>query len=95
MTDDDPGTADTLSSDAGASETEAAPAAVAVALAGSQNVCWDAGECRLRYAWQGAFIDASANWAGNGNKLAALSATPWWQAPKGSLLSNTKRTPVP
>ena len=62
---------------------EAGPAAIAVALTGSQNVCWDAGECRLRYAWQGAFIDATENWAGNGSKLAALSATPWWQAPKG------------
>ena len=46
-------------------------------------MCWDAGECRLRYAWQGAFVDASENWAGNGNKLAVLSATPWWQAAKG------------
>jgi azurin len=62
---------------------ESGPAAIAVALTGSQNACWDAGECRLRYAWQGAFIDATENWAGNGNKLAALSATPWWQAPKG------------
>lgn len=62
---------------------EAGPAAIAVALTGSQNVVWDAGECRLRYAWQGAFIDATENWAGNGSKLAALSATTWWQAPKG------------
>ena len=62
---------------------ESGPAAIAVALTGSQNVCWDAGECRLRYAWQGAFIDATENWAGNGSSLAALSATPWWQAPKG------------
>lgn len=61
---------------------EAGPAAIAVALTGSQNVVWDAGECRLRYAWQGAFIDASENWAGNGNKLAAPSATPWWRAPQ-------------
>ncbi len=61
---------------------DASPAAIAVALTGSQNACWDAGECRLRYAWQGAFIDASENWAGNGSKLSALSATPWWRAPK-------------
>jgi azurin len=61
---------------------EAGPAAIAVALKGSQNVCWDAGECRLRYAWQGQFIDATQNWAGNGSKLAELPAKPWWQAPK-------------
>jgi azurin len=78
---------------------ESGPASIAVALAGSQNVCWDAGECRLRYAWQGAFIDASENWAGNGSKLAALSATPWWQAPKGEFplrfgAATTDRPPV-
>jgi len=48
---------------------DAGPAAVAIALVGSQNVCWDAGQCRLRYAWQGSFIDASENWAGNGKIL--------------------------
>ncbi len=61
---------------------ESGPAAIAVALKGSQNVCWDAGECRLRYAWQGQFLDATQNWAGNGSKLADLPAKPWWQAPK-------------
>jgi azurin len=59
------------------------PAAIAVALHGSQNVCWDAGECRLRYAWQGTFIDASENWRGNGNILAKLPSAAWWSAPRG------------
>lgn len=61
---------------------ETGPATIAVSLVGSQNVCWDAGECRLRYAWQGQFLDASQNWAGNGSKLADLPAKPWWHAPK-------------
>jgi hypothetical protein len=56
------------------------PASIAVALPGDQNYCWDAGECRLRYAWRGAFIDASANWRGNGNDLAVLPSEPWWRA---------------
>ena len=61
----------------------AGPAAIAIALTGSQNACWDAGECRLRYVWQGTFIDASQLWAGNGSQLPRLSAAPWWTAPKG------------
>jgi azurin len=56
------------------------PASIAVALPGEQNYCWDAGECRLRYVWRGAFIDASANWRGNGRDLAVLPAEPWWTA---------------
>lgn len=61
---------------------DAGPAAIAVALVGSQNVCWDAGQCRLRYAWQGGFIDASENWAGNGKVLPVVPTKPWWRAPK-------------
>ena len=61
---------------------DAGPAAIAVALSDDQNFCWDAGQCRLRYAWKGAFIDASAHWKGNGRDLAKLPAAPWWHAPK-------------
>ncbi len=61
---------------------DAGPAAIAVALVGSQNVCWDAGQCRLRYAWQGTFIDASDHWQGNGRQLPVVPAKPWWRAPK-------------
>ena len=56
------------------------PAAIAVALPGNQNYCWDAGQCRLRYVWEGAFIDAGAHWAGKGANLGELPAKPWWQA---------------
>ena len=61
---------------------DAGPAAIAVALAGSQNVCWDAGQCRLRYAWQGTFINASDHWQGNGRILPEVPAKPWWRAPR-------------
>jgi plastocyanin len=54
------------------------PAAIGVALPGAQNICFDAGECRLRYAWRGPFIDATLYWQGNGDELADLSAEPWW-----------------
>ena len=32
---------------------DASPAAIAVGLKHGQNYCWDAGQCRLRYAWYG------------------------------------------
>jgi len=63
---------------------DAGPAAIAVALPGTQNFCWDAGECRLRYAWSGPFIDASAHWRSNGSSLATLGGEPWWKAEKGA-----------
>jgi azurin len=56
------------------------PASLAVALPGEQNFCWDAGQCRLRYIWRGTFIDASANWHGNGRDLAVVPTDPWWGA---------------
>ena len=35
----------------------AGPAAIAVSLPNDLSYCWDAGSCRLRYAWQGEFLD--------------------------------------
>lgn len=63
---------------------DAGPAAIAVALPGSQNFCWDATDCRLRYAWSGVFIDATEHWRGNGSKVARVPAKPWWQGPRES-----------
>lgn len=36
---------------------DAGPAAIAVSLPNKISYCWDAGSCRLRYAWQGDFLD--------------------------------------
>ncbi|MGH9339999.1 MAG: c-type cytochrome [Acidobacteriota bacterium] len=36
---------------------EATPASIAVGAPGGISYCFDAGECRLSYAWQGGFID--------------------------------------
>ena len=50
----------------------AGPAAVAVSLNDGMHLCWDAGTCQFRYAWNGKFID---NWPvlrGNGNGLAKV-----------------------
>jgi len=45
------------------------PAGIAVGLLNNQSYCWDAGSCRLRYAWSGGFIDMLDQWDGNGRKL--------------------------
>ena len=57
------------------------PAAIAVALPGDINVCWDAGQCRMRYAWKGGFIDATKNWAGSGKDLPQVLGEVFWRAP--------------
>ena len=54
------------------------PAAIGVALPGAQNICFDAGACRLRYAWSGAFFDGTQYWQGNGRDLGELGGDPWW-----------------
>jgi hypothetical protein len=59
---------------------DAGPAAIAVALPGELNYCWDAGACRLRYAWSGPFIDASKYWSSNGNHRAEPLGLVGWRA---------------
>ncbi len=59
---------------------ESGPAAIAIALPGDLNACWDAGACRMRYVWKGEFIDAAKNWAGNGRELAELGGKPFWSS---------------
>ena len=49
---------------------DASPAAIAVALPGDLSFCFDASECRLRYVWQGGFIDGFPYWKANGSSLA-------------------------
>jgi cytochrome c551/c552 len=53
----------------------AGPAAIAVALDATNSLCWDAGSCRLRYAWTGGFIDGFPYWRGNGSSVAAVVGT--------------------
>ena len=50
----------------------AGPAAIAVRLPLQLSYCWDAGSCRLRFAWAGDFVDNSALWAGHKDATAAI-----------------------
>ena len=48
------------------------PAAIAVGLPGpegGQSYVFDAGQCRLRYAWSGGFVDNTEQWDGKGQRL--------------------------
>jgi azurin len=54
---------------------DSGPAAIAVCLPDSIAYCWDAGACRLRYAWKGEFIDASIPWKIKGDALAKIAGT--------------------
>lgn len=63
----------------------AGPAAIAVALDQQTSLCWDAGECRFRYAWTGGFIDGFPYWQGNGSKVATI---------KGSIAYQQEESPL-
>ncbi len=57
---------------------EAGPAAIAVALDSDINYCWDAGNCRLRFAWKGEFLKARDNSRSNGNYQNVVAGEKFW-----------------
>ncbi len=63
---------------------DSGPASIAVSLPNQQNYVWDAGSCRLRYAWSGGFVDPSAHWAGNGDAFGNIKGRVYWRAPEAS-----------
>ena len=65
----------------------ASPAAFAVALPGNHYYCWDAGECRLRYAWtKGGFIRGNqVHWSSNGKPVAKFNGVPYYRARSSKL----------
>ncbi|GAB4016283.1 hypothetical protein GCM10028773_08890 [Spirosoma koreense] len=58
---------------------DASPAAIAVCLPHDLAYCWDAGTCRLRYAWQGGFLDQKTLWPGKGDTQAQLVGTVFYR----------------
>ncbi len=54
---------------------EASPAAIAVNLPKGLSYCWDAGVCRLRYAWKGGFLDNTDIWKGHYDSYAEILGT--------------------
>ena len=57
------------------------PASMAVTIDGQNSLCWDTISCRLRYTWNGGFIDGYPYWSGNGGSIATLVGEIYYQAP--------------
>ncbi|HZJ16560.1 MAG TPA: plastocyanin/azurin family copper-binding protein, partial [Chthoniobacteraceae bacterium] len=74
---------------------DSGPASIAVTLPGQQNYCWDAGACRLRYAWSGAFLDPTPQWAGKGDAFADVLGRIYYRAPDGFPLRLGTRDKIP
>lgn len=74
---------------------DASPAAIAVALPGDLSFCFDAGECRLRYVWQGGFLEGAPYWKSNGSALAKLDGKVIYKEPEFPLATSAKsKNPV-
>lgn len=57
----------------------AGPAAIAVRLPHGLSYCWDAGSCRLRYAWAGEFLDLTDFWKGHQDAQAKVMGEIFYQ----------------
>jgi len=58
---------------------DAGPAAIAVNLPNQLSYCWDAGSCRLRYAWQGEFLDPKKYFDKKAEKNATILGTVFYR----------------
>jgi azurin len=58
---------------------DAGPAAIAVSLPNQLSYCWDAGSCRLRYAWQGEFLDPKDYFDKKAEKYAKIMGTVFYR----------------
>jgi len=58
---------------------DAGPAAIAVSLPKKVSYCWDAGACRLRYAWRGDFINPVDYWDKKGEHFAKILGTVFYR----------------
>lgn len=50
----------------------ASPAAIVVRLPWELSYCWDAGTCKLRFAWKGGFVDNTGLWKGHSDASAKI-----------------------
>lgn len=57
----------------------ASPAAIVVSFDGNSSYCWDAAQCRLRYAWTGGFVDNEEQWYSKGDKYSKIVGETYWK----------------
>jgi len=62
---------------------DASNRAIAVGLPGGTSFCFDAEDCRLRYAWRGEFLDLSPAWGGRGGQPARILGKRFYSASSG------------
>jgi len=74
---------------------DAGPAAIAVSLPQSLSYCWDAGLCRLRYAWKGGFVDNTVIWKGHADAVAKIAGTIFYREITTSPLRIGKPDEIP
>ena len=60
---------------------DASPASMAITIDGENSLCWDTVSCRLRYAWEGGFIDGYPYWRSNGGQVAKIAGDIYYRAP--------------
>ena len=60
---------------------DSSPRSIAVGLPGGTSYCFDAQLCRLRYAWEGDFLDMAPVWAGRGGGRARILGERYYTAP--------------
>ena len=70
---------------------DAGPAAIALSLNENVHICWDAGTCQFRYAWNGKFIDQWPVWRGNGNALAVVRGNTFTKVGQGNPFSLSEK----
>lgn len=58
---------------------QSGPASIAVRLTDDVAYCWDAGTCRLRYIWNGDFLDISEPWSIKGDAKAKVLGTVFYR----------------
>jgi uncharacterized cupredoxin-like copper-binding protein len=75
---------------------DAGPAAIAVSLPNDLSYCWDAGACRLRYAWSGGFVDNTQIWKGHTDVNAKIIGTVFYRdnTPYPILTGKPEKDPV-
>lgn len=74
---------------------DAGPAAIAVSLPQELSYCWDAGLCRLRYAWKGGFVDNTGIWKGHADAVAKIVGTIFYREITTSPLRIGKADEIP
>lgn len=74
---------------------DAGSRAVAVGMPGGVSTAFDAGMCRLSYAWNGAFLDAAPVWNDRGGAPAKVMGAKFWTAPPGCSIGLTTSSEPP